>query len=461
MKTAPPQSPLFITAIQLGLLVFMLYYIMIGGQTVLGIYDPTWRLITLGLTSFIIGGWLLWRVFSARKIPRTPLDFPLLFLLASWLLSTLFSVNPVYSRETLVFLVTYLFFFYLAADGGRWPWGVELTFNALLGVAGLVWMLALLQLSWWYRDYTPAPALLQGQVGVVLPRLSVLGNPNTMASFLALVIPIVLYKLTTATRSITRLLLALWLAMLVGALILTQSRGGWLAFFVSLGFYLLLFWKRAGVSLRFSLNSGWGKGAVALLIIGLGGSLVWLILRLRSFAEGVDIRQQVMAGALKTLWKHPLSGSGLGTLGEELLRNQQPLSRIWADAHNLYLSLAAETGLIGAIGLAWLAVAGLRFAWLTLQRPEVPPGNGASLACLAALLGFAAHNLVDSLLKFPLMMLLVAILAGFWLGPYLAEESPKVEWRRPWLVLALLFLGGITSLGLSENRTLALYDQAV
>src|SRR5262245_4420952 len=125
MKTAPLHSPLFITTIQLGLLIFLIYYILIGGQTALGIYDPSWRLITLGLTSFVIGSWLLWRLFSPYKIPRTPLDFPLLFLLASWLLSTFFSVNPVYSRETLVFLVTYLFFFYLAADGGRWRWGVE------------------------------------------------------------------------------------------------------------------------------------------------------------------------------------------------------------------------------------------------------------------------------------------------------------------------------------------------
>lgn len=474
MKTALPESPLFIATIQLGLLLFLIYYILIGGQTALGIYDPTWRLITLGLTSSIIGGWLGWRLFSAHKIPRTPLDFPLLFLLGSWLLSTFFSVNPVYSRETLVFLGAYLLFFYLAADGGRWSWGMELTFNALLGVAGLVWMLALLQLAWWYQDYIPAPALFQSQVA--LPRLSVLGNPNTMASFLALVIPIALYKLGAATSKVARLLLALWIVMLVGALILTQSRGGWLAFFVSLGFLLLVSWrrwskmetvalplKRTIASLGFKWRPGawWGKIGVALVLVGLGGSLVWLTLSMRSFSEGVDIRRQVMAGAVKTLWKHPLSGSGLGTLGEELLRNQQPLSRIWADAHNLYLTLAAETGLIGVIGLAWLAVAGVKVAWVSLQQPDSSPERRASLACLAALLGFAAHNLVDSLLKFPLIMLLAAILAGFWLRPHLAGEDAEAKWSRPWVVLALLLLIGITSLGLQDVRTLTLYNQAV
>ena len=119
---------------------------------------------------------------------------------------------------------------------------------------------------------------------------------------------------------------------------------------------------------------GWHKWLVALILVGLGGSLTWLILSLRGFDEGIDIRQQVMAGAFKTLWKHPLAGSGLGTLGEELIRNQQPLSRIWGDAHNLYLTLAAETGLIGP-GKPWFSWSPIFsfFIWLRMRGA----GSGA------------------------------------------------------------------------------------
>ena len=42
--------------------------------------------------------------------------------------------------------------------------------------------------------------------------------------------------------------------------------------------------------------------------------------------------------------------------------------------------LAAETGLIGLVGLVWLAAAGLRFAWVSLRRADPPAGskNGSS-----------------------------------------------------------------------------------
>ena len=214
-----PRSRLLIVAIQLGLLVLAIFYTFIGGQPAQGIYDHRWRLNTLWLTALLIGGWLLWRLLGRHKIPRTPLDFPILFLLVAWILSTIFSVNPVYSRETLFFFITYLFFFYIAVDVGRWPWFTELVFNAVIGGVGLVWTLALWQLTRWYHDQAVLPLFLpHTQLISALPRLSVLGNPNTLASYLALVLPIVFYKISVVRKPITRMLLALWLVMLLGAI---------------------------------------------------------------------------------------------------------------------------------------------------------------------------------------------------------------------------------------------------
>ncbi|MEW5961424.1 MAG: O-antigen ligase family protein, partial [Chloroflexota bacterium] len=468
--TAAPKSPLLMAAIQLGLLVLAIYYTFIGGQTALGIYDHRWRLITLWFTAVIIGLWLLWRWFGRVKIPRTPLDYPLLFLLLAWLLATAFSVNRTYSLESLVFFVVYLFFYYVAVDLGRRPWLVELTFNAMIGVAGLVWTLALWQLSRWYQDLPAVPALLQplAESFQTLPRLSVLGNPNTMASFLALVLPVVLYKFSSSRRLMSRLLLGLWLVMLTASILLTQSRGGALALMVAVAF-LAAGWaaQKTGITpgnLRIDprLRAGvWLLAGALVLLFGLFG---WLIFSQRSLSEGVDVRQQVITGAFKSLSRYPLLGAGPGTLGEEIIRYQRPLAVIWGDAHNLPLTLMAETGLIGGIGLVWLAVVGLKLLGTTLWQFDRAQQRLSSLACVAALLGFAAHNLVDSLFKFPLIMLLVATWAGFWVSVYVpAPEDSRTGqgWGRRLMAAAAILLAGNTLIGVHGLRNIAAYNQAV
>ena len=515
---SPPKSPLIITALQLGLLVLTIYYTFIGGQTAQGLYDHRWRLITLWLTTLLIGSWLLLRLIGRHKIPCTPFDLPLLFLFAAWLLATLFSVNPVYSQETMVFFIIYIFVFYLAADLGRWPWLMELTFNAVIAVSGLVWTLAAWQLLHWYQNLPPLPLLLQGhQPPLAWLRLSVLGNPNTMASFIALVFPIVLYKLTVVRRLISRLLLLVWLGLLLAAALLTQSRGGIVGLVAAGGFFLLVWaWSRRGNGSPQTFSAigrkpGVWLPALALLLAGLvlGG---WLLLSRRDVSGAVDIRQQVMVGALETWQAQPLFGSGPGTLGEELLRRQQQPGFIWPDAHNLLLTLTAETGLIGLIGLLWLAVVGVQLLWTTLRQPDRSTWPLASLACLAGLLGFMAHNLVDSLFKFPLIMLLVAAWVGFWVSAYVSQPNPAAQtigidvrksflqsfwagirrhlpfrvgdyflrfsspnppipaktfpgdygyWPWPVTIVALLILAATTLVGVSHIRHIAVYNQAV
>ncbi len=473
MKVDSPRSPLLIATIQLGLLLFVIYYTFIGGQTAQGIYDHQWRLITLWLTSLLIGIWLLWRLVGKAKIPRTPFDLPLLFLLIAWSLATLFSISPGYSRETLVFFIIYLFFFYLAADLGRWPWLVELTFNAVIAVSGLVWTLALWQLAHWYQNLAPIPELLRPGYEFTrsIPRLSVLGNPNTMASYLALVIPITLYKLTTVRRLMSRVLLILWVVMLLGAIFLTGSRGGILGFVCAGGFFMLLWaFQRSGSILsgmedkRMAIKAGRGMWLLALgLVAGLvllGG----LIFIQRGVQAGVGVRQQVGAGAVKTLARHSVFGSGPGTLGQALIQYQKPLDMIWADAHNLILTLVAETGLIGGIGLVWLGLVAFRRLWFTFRQTDRTEWRMRSLACAAALVGFIIHNMVDSLFKFPLIMVLVAIWAGFWISAYLPAPRKKQAgqvWGYPVMAMAVVILAVNTFTGLREIENIAAYNQAV
>ena len=460
--STPPKSPLLLTFVQLALLLFFIYATFVGGQTAQGIFDHRWRLITLWLAALLVGSWLLWRLSRPQQLPRTPLDGPLLFLLIAWLAATCFSLNPVYSREAFVFFIGYLFFFYMAADLGRWPWLVELTFNAILGVAGLVWMLALLQLSWWYQDQMALGLPLVGP-----PRLSVLGNPNTMAGYIALVLPLLLYKIVISRSWLARLLLVGWVLMLSGAILLTGSRGGVAGAIVAVvAFGLVIFWRNQTLAIEKKpgrLASGLLQRKRWLMILagaGVLALLAGLLLFSRGLVSGVGVRQQVMSGALKTIAAHPLSGAGPGALGEALIRYQQPLPTLWSDAHNLILTMVAETGLIGGLALVWLGWAGLNVGRTTWQQAR-SEWKLASQTCAAALLGFLVHNQVDSMFKFPLMMLHVAILAGFWLSPYLVSTPLSSPRARLIILLAGAILIVTVWLGLNSLTHIRAYNEAV
>ncbi|RMH78829.1 MAG: hypothetical protein D6681_19730, partial [Calditrichaeota bacterium] len=404
--------------------------------------------LTLWLTTLLLAGWLVWRLVRTGGPARTPLDRPLLAWLVVWLAATLFSTVPTYSRETTVFFLSYLGFYYLSADLGRRPWLRELVLNAVVAVSGLVWTLGLWQLLRWLQTRPPVPALLaQVDLPLALPRLTVLGNANTMAAYITLVAPVVLYKLLTVHRRTARLLLALWLALLTLSVLLTQSRGGLLGWAVGMAAFVLLTARLRRPFTR--LRRLWPVLAVAVVLLA---GLLWPTLARSDLPAAARIRGQVGLASLKTLAAHPVLGAGPGVLGQELLLRQEPLDRIWADAHNLYLTLAAETGLAGLAVLVWLA--------LTAAHQLRRDGPSAAAACAAGLLGFAAHNLVDSLFKFPVLMLTAAVWAGFWLAGNRNTAGQK-PWPRPAVLAALGLVVAVLAVGLYDLRHIDRYTQAV
>jgi tetratricopeptide (TPR) repeat protein/O-antigen ligase len=466
-KPDKPGSLLIPVATQLALFLFFFYVTFIGGQVALGIYDVTWRSITLYLAGALLAIWLLWRWLTGGNIPRTPLDWPLLFLLGVWVATSLFSsVTAVYSRETLVFYALYLLFYYAAADLGRRPRFVELTFNAIIAVSGVIWIFGLLQINMWVQQQTAAGAPVWP-----LPRLSVLGNPNTMGSSIVLVLPLLLYKLVTVRQWVIRLLLSGWLAILVLMLFFTRSRGAMLALFVaafSLGGLWLLTVAQVRRFLRQNRVVGWilrHRWLLPLAGVAVLALVLLLLLQIQNAEDSLSVRGRMMRAGLLIWQQYPLFGSGLGTMGQLALQIWPPNSKMWPDAHNLFLTLGAETGLIGVGGLLWLLLAAGWWGWRYFTT--IPPARWslAGITCLASLLGFFTHNMVDYLIKYPGLMICVVILAGFWISltsdPDVQPPRTAKSWGRP---LTTVVMGGLLvtmAAGIHNLTHLRAYNQAV
>jgi putative inorganic carbon (HCO3(-)) transporter len=246
-------------------------------------------------------------------------------------------------------------------------------------------------------------------------------QPNPYGGFLGLMLPLALgwgvgqWAAWLSRRRPRPALLTLvlpWLAagLLGGALLASWSRGAWLGAAAAVGAVLLYLPRRRwlGVLLVLALlAAGW----VAVQSGLLPGSIVE---RLTGFADyvkfqdvrGVDItpanyavleRMAHWQAALNMADRHPWLGIGLGNY-EAAYPEYALLNWPYAlgHAHNIYLNLLAETGVVGLVAYLafWAAVIALT-ARIIRRAPY--PQRGLALGLMGAWVHLSVHHLVDKL----------------------------------------------------------------
>jgi O-antigen ligase len=177
-------------------------------------------------------------------------------------------------------------------------------------------------------------------------RFTVLGvNENDLGLMLALSIPMIFYLLVRRKGPYLTPLLWAQLALCFTALILSGSRGGLLSGLVAL----------VMLPLSASLLPRWQRiAAVAVCIAGLaaGAYLVPASTRLRimgftsEISEGTMTHRTVIwAAGMEAFRDHALAGVGAGSYGSVVLK---ALDIPYA-AHNTFLSVLVELGVVGAL----------------------------------------------------------------------------------------------------------------
>ena len=194
----------------------------------------------------------------------------------------------------------------------------------------------------------------------------VFSSPNVLAGFLALGIPPTAALATSENLWWRRMLGYLCVTAAIMGLAFTYSRGAFLGTGVGL-LVLLLVLKRRDFWLVMGL-------ALTAAIVTTGGNI---LVRLASVAApGCDrafaTRLEIWGAALRLVAEHPLLGVGLGNFrlayGDLMIRDLPLISdggsfTVPPGAHNLFLQLAVEVGLIGASAFAWLLVVAFSRAW--------------------------------------------------------------------------------------------------
>ncbi|GBC82010.1 hypothetical protein HRbin10_01130 [bacterium HR10] len=138
------------------------------------------------------------------------------------------------------------------------------------------------------------------------------------------------------------------------------------------------------------------------LVIGggmwIGGEFLHQRVLERFREDALTVRGEIWRATLRMIGDHPVFGVGLGAFATVYPRyDASPGLRYTAEAHNDYLQLLAEAGIVGGlIGAAFLSVL-VGTIRRSLSRAAEPAAVGASVGILAILI----HSIVDFGLRVP------------------------------------------------------------
>jgi putative inorganic carbon (HCO3(-)) transporter len=252
-----------------------------------------------------------------------------------------------------------------------------------------------------------------------------LGSPNTAASYLSLLLAPALGAMLTPLERRYKWLAALAFGLGSVALALTFSRGGWLAFILSVTLLCLSAFIRGWLSPRVLLTA---VVAVVLLFLLFRGPI---LARLYGDDLGAASSRVTMARqALRVIEANPLLGVGANNYATWY--EQHPAPEIDRErlltVHNKYLLVWAETGAVGLVAFLGFLLAVIRRGWQVWQL-EDRSLSPLALGLTVAIVGQMVHMFADLFHNRPQVQLLwlVAglITAIHYLGQKRTEEDTK------------------------------------
>lgn len=396
--------------------------------------------VGVGLTEvmvvLVLACWFARRVaYSPERLLLPPLTYPLAALMAAILLSTLGATSLEHSLVEIIKWAEILAFYVLVYNEFDEQWARALMVTML--VTGAV--AALQGVYQFLFQVGPEGFILFGRF---MRSHGTFGQPNPYAGYLGLVMPLGLAMLADGLARGSKRLAWGW-ALLGGAaavlmlcaILMSWSRGAWLG--AAAGSVAVAL----GALYRGGRARAWFVAAIALLV---GGLLAMGLVpvpsligqRISDFVpylsltdvRGVEITDANFAvlervahwQAAWGMWtRHPWLGVGIGNYEVAYAQFRQPLwTEALGHAHNYYLNMAAETGIVGLLAFAVLLCWAILSVWRTIRR-SAGWQLGASLGALGMLVHLGVHSVFDNLFVHGIY-LQVALALGLVAG---------VEWR--------------------------------
>ncbi|GAA3095420.1 hypothetical protein GCM10010464_68740 [Pseudonocardia yunnanensis] len=251
----------------------------------------------------------------------------------------------------------------------------------------------------------------------VIRAVGTFSNPNLLAAFLVLLLPVAAAGAAQLADRASRLVGTALVVVGYAAVLLTASRGGIVAAVVGAVVFVVL---RRGHGRALPVGGRRRPSKMVVVLLGVGGVVAAAAgLLLLATALSVGVRADVWTAAVGLVAQHPL-GVGPGRAGA-LLDAAIAGDEAFQHAHNLWLNWAVEAGVPGLV-----AVLAITVGAVIVTRRAALAGSATAVAAGAGLAGFAVMSLADH----PANAIRVSIVLWIVLALVAAESAPRTLARR-------------------------------
>ena len=402
----------------LGLVVFLVAFLPLARG---GIHP--WA-VTLMQTGILSAACLL---MVERVNRRVPLNFadslysPILWVLVLCGISALASPYP--SGEGLFSALVYAAAYWVVRSSVRSRRDREFIARALvvtavfLAVFGLFKRYGMNPFMFWQYDELPyGPGTLA----------ATFNNHNHLAGYLEMALPFGVVLVVNRCRSKACTILAAYgVVLILITLVLTLSRGGWLASLCGMTVLGFSLWRRKRISGRTLVGAGGGLALVFFLVLVSSTPVLDRAATWTEKEEAASLESRVIAwqGSLDLIRDHWLTGTGPGTFSQAFTRYQPPgLGLTFRQAHNDYLQAVADVGVLVIPLLIW---GGYR---MVRNCRNTGAGGPLDPAVLAVLVTLGVHSFFDFNFHVPANAFVFITILGI---AARNPESPVPERRAP------------------------------
>ena len=401
------------------------YVVLIAGS-VTGLVNFRLKLVSTGLAALLIGGWLVLRGLRRRRVQLANIEIGVAVFLTVQLLAAVFSEDPRRSFEVVAQYVVYILLFYTILDWVRAGLPPELIEKTLLIVGGIAVGFSLLDLGRIFLQWRDLSAGLEFASPFQHRLFSVFGDANLLAAFVNLIAPLAAARLLVSKQRLPKIFLVVLLLAALPVAVFASSRGGLLGSLAAVtvfgGLWVAVVSPKARARTQWLFAAARKSPYITAVLIGL------LLLVLTNVAvsafrfEGspthsrlLDARRGFWAPAWIGIQAEPLLGIGPGLYPALYMRYQSmPPVRPYLHAHSLPVNVTAESGFLGGAALLFLAASIGLAVWKAL--PDAWEDRAHYAGICAALVGLAAHLLVDDNTRFLATAITAIVLLAIVLG---------------------------------------------
>ena len=268
---------------------------------------------------------------------------------------------------------------------------------------------------------------------------------NHFAGYMELLLPIpIAFVILQVGRIEVRVFYGFAAVLMAGAAITSLSRGGFTSLFAQLMFlaaatpFIAQQHRHRHLYRRPFSKLATPLLAVIVIVVAIGASVYWigLVPVINRVAQGkivtTDAQEESFFVSRGWIWRdtmtmiraHLVTGVGLGAFETSFpIYSQGDGSLQVAQAHNDYLQLVAETGLVGVVLLLWFLGLFWSQIWRGLRASD-PLLAALALGSGGSIVGMMVHSIFDFNLQLPSHALLLILLTAVLGRVQVAEASP-------------------------------------